>query len=220
MPCWIGLELGAVDDGPLWHKPVQFRRCGTAQQMPDKQPVPGQLSHHPNVQPVQRISSGIEVLHEIIATLHVGQHVGMQPVKRIRRHGRVVVPPDAVFDRRRAHHEFVLGRTTRELPRRAQKCPAQPQPPFAPRNRRLHQRRFDQVIGDASQPGDALMGQRLLGVHASDRHPASSRCRHTRLFLRGQAPAVSDAKHDATFLPRVAKHNMMFPKRNSAHHNR
>ena len=86
MPHRVCLERRAVDHRPFRHKAVQFRPVGTPQQVTDEQGMPGQLGHDAYIQPVQRIGPGVKILSKIVATLHMRQHIGVQPVKGIRSH--------------------------------------------------------------------------------------------------------------------------------------
>ena len=166
----IGLEAGAVDDGEFRHERVEFRWLWSAQQMPDEQPMPGQFGHNADVQPVCRISAAIEVLDEILAALHMGQHVGVQNVERLRRHRRVVLPPDRIFDAWRADDKFVLGRPACVFAGCHKKGAALAQRALVAFQRRFDQRGLQQVIIDRAQPGDALLVQRFSWVHASNCH--------------------------------------------------
>ena len=109
MPLRIGLECRAIDDRELGNKCVEFRALRTAQQVADEEIVPCQFADHPHVKPMFCVSTAIKVLHEVLATLHVFQHVSMQAIEGVRRHWRVVFPPDVILDRRRADDELVFG---------------------------------------------------------------------------------------------------------------
>ena len=66
-----------------------------AQHVPDEEPVPGELGHHPHVDPVRRVGAGIDVAHERLAALEIGQHAFMDDIEMLRRY--LVInrsPPD------------------------------------------------------------------------------------------------------------------------------
>ena len=166
----IGLEAGTVDDRPLGDKAVQFFARRAAQHVADEQVVPGQFGHHAHVQAMRGIGAAIQVLHEELATLHMRGHVVIQAIKRLCFHWRVIVPPDAVLHRGRAHDELVLGRAAGELACGNQKGTAFSQGAFAALDRAFYQGRFDQVVGNGTQPGDPLIFQTLFGIDASCGH--------------------------------------------------
>ena len=186
MPRRVRLEAGAVDDGPFGNEPVQLFPRRAAQQMADEQPVPGQFRHHPHIQPMHRVGPGIKVLHEIVAALHMGQHVRMQPVEPLGRHRRIVLPPDRLFHRRRTHHMLVLGRASGELSGRYEEGPTLAQTPLAALHGLFHKAMLKEIVIDVPQTGDALMCQFLRGVHATVRHTASSSVRAVPGTLRSR----------------------------------
>ena len=171
----IGLEAGAVDDGEFGHEPFQLRRLRAAQQVADEQPVPGQFRHHAHVQPVVGIGAAEQILHEIVAALHVGQHVRVQAVEGLGGHGLVVVPPDRVLDLGGANHELVLGGPARMRAGRDQEGPSKAQPAFTPRHRLGHQRRFEKVIVNAAKAFDSLILKSAVRIYTAG---------HARTLLR------------------------------------
>ena len=67
----IGLKAGAIDHGPFGGKCRQFFGLGAAQQMGDKQAMPCQFGHHAHIKAIGRIGPAEQILHEIIAPLHM-----------------------------------------------------------------------------------------------------------------------------------------------------
>ncbi len=146
--------------------------------------MPGQFGHDAHVQPVRGIGACIKVLYEIVAALHVLQHIGMQAVKGVGRHGGIVFPPDGVFHRGRPHDKLVFRRAAGELAGGAKARPTIAKTPLAATHRRLNERRFDVVVIDVAQSADALRFKGVAGVHASMRHVQALRCRGTRGVFR------------------------------------
>ncbi len=128
--------------------------------------MPCHLGDDAHVEAVRRVGPAEQVLHEIVAALHVGHHVGAQLVPVSGRHGRIVVPPDRPLGRPAPDDVFVLRRAAGELARRHQECAAQSQRALASRQRRLDEPGLGQIVVHLAQPGDALGLQRLLAVHA------------------------------------------------------
>ena len=166
VPRRVGLERRAVDHRPVRAETGQFGGIGPAQKMPDEQAMPSHFRHHPHVNPVDRIGPGEQILDKIIPALHVAKHIFLQPIKRTRRHRRIVLPPDCVLDRSGADHKLVLRRPPGELPGFTQKRAAQTQLALAPLNGCGDQSRFGQVVIDLPKPRKALIFQPHRRVHA------------------------------------------------------
>ncbi len=171
VPLGVGAEAGAVDQREIGGEAVERGALGAAQHGAVEQAVPGQFGDHAHVDRVLGIGPADEILHEILAVLHVGQHVGMKRVEARRRHGGVVFPPDRVFDRGGAHDMLVPGRAPGELACGDEEGPAKAEPALAALERGLDQRRFEQVVMHRAQPGDALMLQPEIRIDPSDCHP-------------------------------------------------
>jgi hypothetical protein len=107
----VSLETWLVDDGQLRREAHHFFARRTAQQIADKQRVPGKLGDHAHLDAMLRISTAIQVLHEQAFALGMGQEVALQRLEVVRRHRLVVVPPDVGFGVGIAHDELVLRRT-------------------------------------------------------------------------------------------------------------
>ena len=172
----VGLEAGAVDDGELGRKRVQFFARGAAQQVADEQAMPCEFGHHTHVQTVFGVGAAKQVLNEIITALHVLQHVVIQLVERGGLHRFVVFPPDAVFDRGGANNKFVLGRTPGVLTGGNEERAPLTQSAFFAFQGRLNQGGLHEVIIDLAQPCDSLIFQALRGVYPSSCHIVCS-CR-------------------------------------------
>ncbi|MNL26811.1 hypothetical protein D3C87_1483640 [compost metagenome] len=56
------------------------------------------------------IGSADQVLDEKLPACCMGEHIGLQNGKMLRRHGLVIIPPDLVFGHGIAHDELVLRR--------------------------------------------------------------------------------------------------------------
>ena len=138
--------------------------------MADEQVVPCKLGHHPDVQAVGWVRAAKQVLYEIIATFHVGEHVFVERVEPFGRHRGVVVPPDRINDVCGFHHVLIFGRTTGVFSGSRHESATLAECSFAAFNRLLDDRRFKQVVIDRPEPGNALGFQRVRWVNASDDH--------------------------------------------------
>jgi hypothetical protein len=58
VPLRVGAERGAVDDREVGLERVEIVAVGAAQQVADEEAVPGELRHHPHVEPVRRVGAG------------------------------------------------------------------------------------------------------------------------------------------------------------------
>jgi len=166
----VGLEAGTVDDGEVWHIAVEFGALGAAQHVAVEQRVPGQLGDHAHVEPVRRIGATVEILDEVVAALHVFEHVGVEHVEGGRVHRLVVVPPDRVFHIRCAHHELVLGRAAGMGAGRNHDRAALADVALAALHGLFHQLGLDQVVENLAKAFDALVFQSLCRVHPSCAH--------------------------------------------------
>jgi hypothetical protein len=177
---WISLEAGAIDDRPFRGKTVQLCPVGAAQHMADEKTVPSQFRDDTHVQTVFGVCASIEVLDEVIAALHMRQHVTAQIGKSLWCHGRVVFPPDRIFNRWRADDKFILRRPSGILAGRDKKRPSDAQLSFVARNGSFDQSGFDQVVIDSAQPVKALIFKFLGWVYTSVVHllqaPVADRC--------------------------------------------
>ena len=106
----VRLEGRAVDDGEVGLERLDLVQLGPAQHVVDEQGVPCQLGDDAHIQAMGRIGAAEQVVDEILAALHVFEHIRMQAVESVGRHRFVVFPPDGIFDRRLANDEFVVGR--------------------------------------------------------------------------------------------------------------
>lgn len=170
VPVGVGLEAGTVDDREVGRESGQAFRIGTAQQVTDEQRVPSQFRHDPHVQAVRGVCAAEQVLHVVVATLHVLQHVGLELPEGVRLHRGIVFPPNRVLDRWSADDEFVLGRAAGVLAGRDQQRATAPQLALARRQGRFHQLRLAQVIPHVAQPADTLRLKGVIGVHAAVGH--------------------------------------------------
>jgi len=75
--------------------------------------VPCQLCNDAYIEAVRRVCATEKILHIDLATLHMGQHIGIQNVELVRGHRRVVFPPNLVFHTGCANDKFVLWRPAR-----------------------------------------------------------------------------------------------------------
>ncbi len=160
----------AVDDGELGLESVELVAFGAAEHVADEERMPGKLGHEADVKAVVRVGSGIHVLHEVVAALHVRDHVVVEAVEGLGFHRRVVVPPDVVLDRGRAHDVLVLGRAASELAGGDQKGPALPKCAFAVVDGLFDQRRFEEVVMHLAQSRDALVFECPLWIDAPFGH--------------------------------------------------
>jgi hypothetical protein len=174
VPFGIGLEARAVDDRELGYEGVKLRALGTAQQVADEEVVPRQFADNTHVEAMLGIGAAVEILHEVFPALHVFQHVGMQAIKGVWRHGRVVFPPDLVLDGRRADHELVLRRAAGEFARRDEERATLAQPPFATAQRGFDQGRLKKVVVNGAEARHPRVFKGLIGVNASIRHAGCS----------------------------------------------
>jgi len=126
-----------------------------------------------------------QILDEHVARCHVVRHVVIKRVERLGGHRGVVVPPDDVAGQVGFHHVLVLGRATGEIAGADKKRPALSKRALAPLQRRLDQRRLDEVVMDIAQTGDALILQPEPRVDPSECHDALLLCVTT-------APAASE----------------------------
>ena len=186
MPCRVGLEAGAIDDCPIRHETVEFRALGAAQQVADKQAVPRHFGNDADVETMRGFGTGVEVLDEVVAALHMCQHVFAQGRKCFGCHRRVVFPPDRVFDRGGPHNELVLWRPAGKLARRDEESSADPKASFAPHDGGFDKRGFDLVVIDRTQLAYALLFKSLGWVYTSVVHLL-------------QAPGADDDGNNCTF---------------------
>ncbi|OIQ68780.1 hypothetical protein GALL_496230 [mine drainage metagenome] len=166
----ISLEGRAVDDGEFRQEAVQLGARRATQHVVDEQAVPGKFRHHAHVKTVRRLSAGKQILHEIVAPLHVGEHVLIQTLERVRRHRRVVFPPDRVFDRGMTNDMLIFGRAAGMAAGRYQKRAAVAQRAFVAFQSLLHEGGLHQVIIDCAKSGHTLGFKAMGGVHASMSH--------------------------------------------------
>ena len=146
VPGRVGLEARAVEDGEAGHEAGELGRLRAAQHVADEEAVPGELGDHPDVQPVGRIGAGVEVLHEELGPLDMGAHVGEQPAEVLRRHRRVVLPPDVRHDRGLADDELVLRAAAGVPAGGDEERAADAELALAARDGGLHQRRLEEVV--------------------------------------------------------------------------
>ncbi len=209
----VRLEARAVDDGEFGDEIVQLLARRTAQEVADEKAVPGKLGHHAHIEPVLRIRAAEKILHEVVAALHVVEHVGVEPVEIRRVHRPVVVPPDRVFHRWRAHHELVPGRAAGMHPGRDEEGAAEAEPALVAPERGLDQRRFEIVVMDLAEPRDPLLFQRLRGIHPSIRHllaPLAARRREVGsldIRPRKRAPDPSGPRSRRPYIMRLEDWN-------------
>jgi hypothetical protein len=142
----VGFEGRAVDDRVCRLERVKFGHAGTDEHSAVEQRVPCQLGDHAHVDAIGRIGAGVEVFDEILAALHVGQHVLIQLLEVLGRHRRIVFPPDRVLDRGFVHRELVLGRAAGEFAGFHQQRAAVPQSTFAAAQRGLDQRGLQKIV--------------------------------------------------------------------------
>mmetsp|Transcript_888 Transcript_888/g.1700 ORF Transcript_888/g.1700 Transcript_888/m.1700 type:complete len:535 (-) Transcript_888:1108-2712(-) len=166
----VCLETRAVDDGELGNEGRQLFGVRATQQVADEKVVPCQFGDHANVEPMLLIRAAEQVLDVVIAALHVLQHVGVQPVEGVGRHGGVVVPPDVVLDLRCPHDKFVVGRAAGELSGRNEERAALSDATLAALHGGLHQSGLQQVVIDRAEPRDTLLIKCMCGIHASMCH--------------------------------------------------
>ena len=170
----VRLEARAVDDGEISEELVKLLSLGAAQHVADEEAVPGQLGHHAHLDRMRRVRAADEVLNVVVLALHVLEHVGMQRVEALGRHGAVVFPPDLVFDRGGLDHVLVLRRAAGELARGHVEGAALAQRALAAFQRGLDQRGLHKIVIDIAQPFDPLIFKPELRVHPSKCHLPSS----------------------------------------------
>ena len=91
-------EIRCVQDREGRLEPFQLGHRRTDEHVARKQAVPGAVADHPHRQPVGRIGAGIEVLHEQLAPLQIGEHALVQAGEALGRHRLVdLAPPHRVF---------------------------------------------------------------------------------------------------------------------------
>jgi hypothetical protein len=94
----------------------------------------------------------------------------MQRLEALRRHRAVVLPPDRVFDRWRAHDVLVGRRPAGELARGHQKRASAAELALAPQNRQLDERGLGEVVEDLAKALDALVLETATWVYTSCSH--------------------------------------------------
>ena len=79
----VGFESRAVDNREFRIESVEFVSFGAAQHVANEQGMPGKLGHKAHVQAMRVIGSRVEILHVVVATLHMGEHVFIELVKAL-----------------------------------------------------------------------------------------------------------------------------------------
>ena len=112
-PCRNG---SARKEGKIQNRQLRLettRALNRGEKMPRKERMPGVFGQNPNIQPMRWRGAGIEILSEERHTTRVRQHVLMQSAKLLRRHRKIVVPPDRRLGQRVADDKFVVRRSPR-----------------------------------------------------------------------------------------------------------
>ena len=110
-PCRDG---SARKEGKIQNRQLRLettRALNRGEKMPRKERMPGVFGQNPNIQPMRWRGAGIEILREERHTTRVRQHVLMQSAKLLRRHRKIVVPPDRRLGQRVADDKFVVRRS-------------------------------------------------------------------------------------------------------------
>ena len=169
----IRLEAGAVDDREIGGEIVKVGPFGAAQHVADEQAVPGQFGHHAHVDGTGRVGTACQILHEIVAALHMFDHVVIQGVKAFGRHFGVVVPPDFAGNAVCPDNMFVLWGPAGEFSGRYQKRATNAQLRLFAGQCGLNQGRFGEVVIDIAQFLYALIFEAELRVNPSRCHSSS-----------------------------------------------
>ena len=131
------------------------------------------------------VSTTNQILNENIASLEIGQHVGIERLEPFWRHCGVVFPPDRISDAVGLDDMFILGRSAGEFARCHEQRAALAKRALAIFECRFDQCRFDEVVMDIPQPRDALIFKLEMRVHPSD-------CHIVKLLFARSAPVSSD----------------------------
>ena len=169
--------------------------------------MPGQFCNHAHVDRIGRIGAANQILHEIIAALHMGQHVGVERVKALGAHGAVVLPPNRIGHAGGFDHMLIFGRAASEFAGGHQECAALAQGAFAFFERGLDQRGLHKIVIDIAQPIDPLILKPELRVHPSKCHMPSSCSRNAAVLCNGAGHRPALIGRNTRWLPL----NMTFP---------
>ena len=119
--------------------------------MPDDQAGPGHFGHDADVQAMLWIGAAEQILHEILFALHMGEHVLLETLETLGRHGAIVLPPHLVLDRRFADDMLVLRGAARVLAGQSDERAARAQIALFALDRLLQERRLVEVVIDACE---------------------------------------------------------------------
>ena len=153
-------EMRRVQNGEIGHVAFQFLRLGADEHVAREQRMPRARRRHPHLQPVGRVGAAMQILHEHLAPLVIGQDAAVQAVERRFRQllvGRV--PVDVGFARGFLDDVFVLGGAAGEGAGDRDEGAARAQPPFAPADGVLVEDRHRQVPMLGGQAAEALFVQ-------------------------------------------------------------
>jgi hypothetical protein len=109
VPFRVSLKIRSMQNGEPGTKLGQLGRQSADEHVSDEQRMPCVRRDEPDRQPVRRIRTGEEILHEDFPRIEVAANVFLQPLERFRLQPGILFPPDTVAGPRLLYQELVLG---------------------------------------------------------------------------------------------------------------
>ena len=160
----VRLERGQIDHGIFGGETGQLVLGRAAQHRADEQIMPRKFVDHAHGHTMLGLRSAEQVLAiEPILLAQRLEEIFLQIGEMLRRHGRIIVPPDRVLGLAIAHDKLVLGGAAGMRAGFHHQRAVLGQPAFTMNDGRFHQRAALQVPVALGRNGKPLIGQRNIG---------------------------------------------------------